>query len=335
MAESVPLVSVISAYYNRENHVEESIQSLLDQTYENLEIIIVDDGSTDNTLERLKRFNDPRLKIVSHKNCGLVMSFIRAIEMSNGEYIAIHGSGDLSLPQRIEKQAALLQEKEKVGVVGCYVNNINTVTGYEMLREIDVSGHALEQLKVQNAYTHGEVMYRRSVYDQVGGYRTFFKFGQDYDLWLRMSLVTELDTVKEILYTRFQLADGVELSVEKKAMQIFLSDFAIQCIDYRLEHGRDLLDVYQERAAFMRKPSPVVAQKLHVLSKKVLFQRQIELAQKLNAWSVREYRGLPNSLIQGFTYIASKNPWLEKHSFDLLFRVRKFYQGLRSGNAST
>ena len=46
-------------------------------------------------------------------------------------------------------------------------------------------------------------MYRRSVYDQVGGYRTFFKFGQDYDLWLRMSLVTELNTVKEILYTRF------------------------------------------------------------------------------------------------------------------------------------
>ena len=141
MAESEPLVSVISAYYNREDHVEESIQSLLDQTYENLEIIThVDDGSTDNTLERLRRFDDPRLKIVTHENCGLVLSFIKAIEMSSGEYIAIHGSGDLSLPRRIEKQAALLQEKEKVGVVGCYVNNIDTVTGHEMVREIDVSG---------------------------------------------------------------------------------------------------------------------------------------------------------------------------------------------------
>ena len=58
----------------------------------------------------------------------------------------------------------------------------------------------------------------------------------------------------------------------------------------------------------MRKPSPVVAQKLHVLSKKVLFQRQVSLAQRLNAWSVREHRELPNSLVQGFTYVAAKSP---------------------------
>lgn len=335
MAESTPLVSVISAYYNREDYVQESIQSLLDQSYKNLEIIIVDDGSTDNTLERLREFDDPRLKIVTHENMGLVRSFIKAIDMSKGEYIAIHGSGDLSLPQRIEKQAALLQENPSVGVVGCYVNNINTVTNYEMVRKIDVARQALDQLKAKNPYTHGEVMYRRSVYEKAGGYRTFFKFGQDYDLWLRMSLITEFDVVKDILYTRFQLADGVELSVEKKAMQIYLSDFAIQCVNYRLEHGKDLLDIYQERAALMRKPSKTVAQKLHVLSKKVLFQRQIELAKKLNAWSVQEHRGIANSAVQGFAYIASKSPRLEQLSFDLLFRTRKVYQGLRSGQASS
>ena len=329
-----PLVSVISAYYNREDYVNESVQSLLEQTYENLEIIIIDDGSTDNTYQRLAQFSDSRLKIVTHENMGFVKSFRKAIELSKGEYIAVHGSGDISFPERIEKQAALLQENDDIGVVGCYVKDIDALSHHEYVRDFDVPKRALAELKRRNLFTHGEVMYRRSLYDEVGGYRTFFNFSQDYDLWLRMSLVSNFASVKEVLYARFKLGDGIELNLERKAMQNYLTDFALQCIDYRLEHGKDLLDIYQERAGFFRKRSAKVSTQLHILSKTALFQRQVELAEKLNRWSIRERRGLANSIVQVFMYIASQNVWLEARSFELLFKARELYQSYRSPNSA-
>src|SRR5690625_1367943 len=120
------LVSIVTVFYNRANYVKASIESLLNQTYENIEIIAIDDGSTDNTLEKLKLFeSDSRFKVISHSNIGFVRSIKKAIKYSNGEVIAVHGSGDISLPSRIEKQVDILIKKPHIGVVGCEVKLIN------------------------------------------------------------------------------------------------------------------------------------------------------------------------------------------------------------------
>ena len=117
--EENPLVSVVSAYYNRQDKVIDSINSLLNQTYKNLEIIVIDDGSTDDTYKVLSSLEDPRLKIISQPNQGFVRAIRYAISVSNSEFIAIHGAGDISLPKRIEMQVNLLMGNPDIGVVGC------------------------------------------------------------------------------------------------------------------------------------------------------------------------------------------------------------------------
>ena len=218
------MVSVITIYYNRAEHVKESIQSLLDQTFSNVEIIAVDDGSTDNTLELLHSFSDSRVKVISHPNQGFVKSIIKAVSLASHDIIAIHGSGDISLPERIEKQLQVLLDRPEIGVVGCYVANENMVSNESTIikPEIDTKIGIAKQLLHMNIFLHGEVMFRKSIYLKAGGYRDYFKFAQDYDLWLRMSLYTEFAVVKEVLYTRFTLSDGVSASSSKISMQCIL-----------------------------------------------------------------------------------------------------------------
>ncbi|MGV3240756.1 glycosyltransferase family 2 protein [Streptococcus hyovaginalis] len=98
------LVSIITVYYNREDYISESINSLLNQTYKNIEIIAVDDGSTDKTYEKLKAIDDPRLKVYTQKNKGFVNTLFDEINKYNGGLIAIDGWGNISLPNRIQDQ---------------------------------------------------------------------------------------------------------------------------------------------------------------------------------------------------------------------------------------
>jgi len=250
------LVSVITIFYNRADLVHDSIQSLLNQTYRNIEIIAVDDGSTDDTLDRLRSFDDPRLRVITHPNKGLIHSIIEAVELAQGELIAIHGSGDISYPERIEEQVNLLKSKPEVGVVGCIVENTNLITGESSqfyvkdLERIDVTKHLLSK---GNVFTHGEVMYRKSIYEKVGGYRTTFVYSQDLDLWLRMSLVTKFSNVEKKLYRRFKVPGGVSTVQEKQLMQIHLAELARQCCEMRLETGEDLVDRFGILSPFLRR----------------------------------------------------------------------------------
>lgn len=256
-------VSAVTVYYNRRDRVDESIQSLLDQTYGDLEIIAVDDGSTDDTLAKLRSFRDPRLTVVSHANRGFTASIIEAVKRSAGEAIAVHGSGDISYPRRIERQAGMLIDRPDVGVVGCMVDNVNTVTGssavYHKLSEAEP---ALGQLLRGNVFTHGEVMFRRRVYDEAGGYRTLFKFSQDYDLWLRMARLTSFATVKEVLYRRYTLSDGVSASFDKQIVQKYLAELARQCIETKLAGGADPIDEHGAYGLFFRRRSGRLARVL-------------------------------------------------------------------------
>jgi glycosyltransferase involved in cell wall biosynthesis len=283
-----PLVSIVSVYYNRQKYAHKSVQSLLEQTYPNLEIILVDDGSTDGTLETLQSFSDPRLRLITGANQGFVSALKNAITTARGSLIAIQGSGDLSRPKRIEKQVAFLENNKEVGVVGCYVHNVNLAT-MTAGRYASVIGENLsEQLKAKCPFTHGEVMFRKDLYDQVGGYRTFFKYAQDYDLWFRLSTVTTFGIVPEVLYTRFAHESGVQLNLEKKAEQLRYADFAVQCFESRDERGHDLVDRYGADALTHRQKSKRLAAELWPKAMDALEQGNTDVAARLNALSLLE-----------------------------------------------
>jgi len=312
-AAGAPAVSIVTVYYNRAAHVGDSIRSLLNQTLTNLEIIAVDDGSTDGTVAALRAIDDPRLRIIEQSNAGFVVAINRGIRASAGRYVAIHGSGDLSLPARIEEQAAVLDAKPEVGVVGCYVRNQDPFdpTRFNYFR----SRNGLDFFAaLVNAalFTHGEVMFRRDLFDRVGGYREFFKFAQDRDLWLRMSRHAGYYIVEKPLYQRFKLEDGVGTSAEKLIVQGLLSDFAVQCAMARGADGRDLLDRFGAVAPLMRRRSRALSNRYYDFARQMLFAGKLPDAQRMLDAAREEFPTFKARMLCVFLWIQRKAPrtWL-------------------------
>src|SRR5688572_25519384 len=121
---STPEVSVVVSVYNGERHVRCSLESVLAQADVDLELIVIDDGSTDRTgaiIEDLAA-SDARVRHVRQQNCGLTQSLVLGCSMARGEFIARHDADDLSLPSRLAKQIALLRAFPKVSFVSCWTS---------------------------------------------------------------------------------------------------------------------------------------------------------------------------------------------------------------------
>lgn len=220
----MPRLSVITGYYNRRHVLERTVRSILDQTYSDFELLVFDDASTDGTADELARLarelDDPRFRYKIHQsNIGFTRGLIEAIADTSGELIAIQASGDVSQRTRLEKQVATLDANSEVGVVGCWYYNVMDATGKQRLRKPDGDSANVESLLSGNFMSHGEVMYRRSAYDQAGGYRPEFKFAQDYDLWLRLAEEWQFRTVPEPLYFRSIQFDGVSYDPRRVVQQ--------------------------------------------------------------------------------------------------------------------
>jgi glycosyltransferase involved in cell wall biosynthesis len=249
-----PLVSIVTGYYNRLHGLEESIGSVLAQTYPNFEYIVFDDCSTDGTRERLEAIKDPRLRLIKHEhNIGFTRGIINAVKQANGEFIAVHGAGDISYPTRIEKQVEHMMANPGCVAVGVRVvqENLKTSKVIEFLNPPTISSGG-------NPYTHGEVMFRRAAYVTVGGYREVFSFAQDRDLWLRMSRTGTLDQISETLYRRILFEDGVNENPQKRHLQRICSNLASYA--HQQSNGdRDLVDRRHAMALLLQKRTPAFA----------------------------------------------------------------------------
>jgi glycosyltransferase involved in cell wall biosynthesis len=306
---TTPSVSIVTVYYNRADHVADSIQSLLNQTLDDIEIIAVDDGSTDGTVAALQRFDDPRLRIIEQKNSGFVVGINRAIRASRGRYVAIHGSGDISFPDRVAAQAAVLDTRPEVGVVGCYVQNQDPLDPSKFHYFKSPNGVNFQQAMLnETLFTHGEVMFRRELFDRVGGYREFFRFAQDRDLWLRMSRHCGYYIVERLLYQRFKLEDGVGTSVDKLILQGLLSDFAVQCARSCAKDGRDLLERYGAAAPLLRSRSLALAQRYYGFGRLMLIGGRLPEAQRMFEASHAEVPSIKAQIFLTVLGIQRKSP---------------------------
>lgn len=190
------LVSAIIPTYNRSNIVVEAIDSILSQTYRNIEIIVVDDGSTDDTRERLRRYGN-RIRMISQQNAGPGIARNRGIAAARGELIAFLDSDDLWLPTKIERQVLQLQKAGQS--VPCSLANIVMRSDNMEVTSFDISllNPALEEgiwlnvddiLATRFVLFNQAVVIRRAVLDQMGGFDESLRFQEDYDLPLRLSL---------------------------------------------------------------------------------------------------------------------------------------------------
>lgn len=265
-----PKVAIVTVYYNRRDHVVESVKSLLNQTYDNLEIIIIDDCSTDDTFvllqETVAGSGSKRVKLKRNEhNKGFTQTLIDTIKDIDAEYIAIHGAGDISLPTRVEEQVKHLENNIDVGVVTTDITNLTKPKFHKT--EI-----TLKDLLKKNRITHGAVMFRKDSYEEVGGYRNFFKTRQDKDLWFRMTLITKINYINKKLYEPVEIKQSVSKGSTSNMLPTYLSVFAKQLIKERIRSGQDVLDKFGNNGSlfFKTKKSNILFLKLFTAELKSL-----------------------------------------------------------------
>jgi len=200
---SAPLVSVVMTVYNGEPWTAEAVQSILGQTFRDLELIVVDDGSTDSTADTLGRYRDHRLRIVRQSRAGQTPALNRALQLSRAPLVARMDADDVALPRRLERQAAFLDAHPEVGLLGTAGHEIGPTGGIVRTLTPPTDDPTLRRALIRyNPLLHTSVMFRRALLEAVGDYDERLRVAQDYDLWLRMSRRTTLAALPEPLVLR-------------------------------------------------------------------------------------------------------------------------------------
>ncbi len=222
-----PMVSVIMSVYNSEKYLEDSVKSMLSQTHQDFEFIIINDASTDGTEKILKKFDDPRIKIITnHENLGLTKSLNKGIKLAKGKYIARMDADDISLPQRLETQVNFLEKNPDYALVGSSYYQIDGTGKINTLINVLTGDPQIKEgLKKQNWFGHGSVMMRKDALLRIGGYDERFKFSQDYDLWLKFSELYKIANIDEPLYC--WRATSSCISNEKRVEQKYYAELAV------------------------------------------------------------------------------------------------------------
>jgi glycosyltransferase involved in cell wall biosynthesis len=205
-----PAVSVLMGVRDGAPWLPSAIRSVLDQTLTDLELIVVDDGSSDATPALLAAARDPRLVVERQPRAGLAAALNRALGRARAPLLARLDADDVALPARLERQRAFLQSHPDVGLLGTAA------------RVVDASGHDVEIIRPpeddrdirrvlirRNPFVHSSVMVRRSLLASAGGYDVSFPVAQDYDLWLRLSALTRMANLAEPLVVRRLVAGRV------------------------------------------------------------------------------------------------------------------------------
>ena len=212
-----PLVSVVIATYNRRKYLRYALESILSQTYTNLEVIVVDDGSTDGSENLVKSYNDKRIKYIYQENGGQNNAKNTGLCSAKGKYLSILDSDDIWHSQKVEKQVKVLEAKPDVGLVYCGTNIIdednNLIDTQPM---VFYRGNVVDKLMMKNfLYNGSNAMYRAECIYKTGVFDNSVKRMTDWDLYLRISLSYNFDYVNEyLLYYRVH-NDNMSCGFEK------------------------------------------------------------------------------------------------------------------------
>lgn len=201
-----PLVSVGIALYNHKNYIKECIESIANQTYNNIEIIVIDDGSKDRSYGVAKSVLEGQKQrsfiVKTRSNQGMCNTLNEIASLATGEYISFIGSDDFWHPEKIAKQVAYLEEHPEKALVHC--NSWVVDENSESYSELDYSGK-INEGRLFEAILMGQGgintpchLYRRSVYDAIGVYDPAFRF-EDTDFWLRLTKAFDVGFMNEKL----------------------------------------------------------------------------------------------------------------------------------------
>jgi glycosyltransferase involved in cell wall biosynthesis len=252
MPRRSPAVTVLLAVFNDDRYLPMAIQSILQQSFDDFELLAIDDGSTDSSGEYLDALRDPRVRVIhNRRNIGLTASLNLGLDASRGGYIARMDADDVCEPDRLQRQVEFLDAHPSVGVLGTSRRLIDEA-GAEVAIARAVEGDAAIRWKclLGNPFAHPTVMLRRSVLaEHVLLYDESFRTAQDYELWTRLLAHTQGENLAEPLL-RYRLRDGI--SRLSKAEQLANHDRIAHAACCRLlpEFPLSLEEVRQLRGRF-------------------------------------------------------------------------------------
>lgn len=209
-----PLVSIVLPTYNRERYIKKAIESVLNQTYKNIELIIVDDGSIDKTPKILSELSkrEPKMIVLTNKtNLGLVRTLNKGIKTVQGKYIARIDDDDFWCDKRkLEKQVDFLEKNIEYALVGGGAIKINK-QGKEIVRYLlpENDEDIRKGILVDNTFVHVAVLFRKDIWKKVGGYDEEFDGLEDRDLWLKIGRLSKFYNFQEffVCYLKHNRSD--------------------------------------------------------------------------------------------------------------------------------
>ncbi|OYX21517.1 MAG: hypothetical protein B7Z04_02805 [Rhodobacterales bacterium 32-66-9] len=197
------LLSVLMPVYDCDQFVQAAIDSILNQTFRDFEFIIIDDGSKDRTAEIVEAAaaRDPRIRVISRENRGIVPSLNEALEQATGTLVARMDGDDISLPDRFSRQVAYLQANPECGLVGTQIMFMDP-DGRPIAPMPNPLGHdeiVARMMIGREGISHPTVLFRREVAQSINGYSDRFKHAEDIDFFLRMAEATRVANMPELL----------------------------------------------------------------------------------------------------------------------------------------
>lgn len=288
-SDNLPLISVIMPVYNRENYVAKAIESVLNQTYRNFEFIIIDDGSTDSSVNIIENYaeQDDRIKLTCNKeNKGIYFSRNLGNSLSKGEFIAVMDSDDICLPARFEKQLEYFVSHPNIDVLGT------------QSVEIDHNGNRLQNNKYPLTYgqvrwdlifgrslCHPSLMLRKNCFDKSGIKYAEKQVSQDYDLLVRLSHLVNIENHPyELVLIR---KHPQNISIEKRAIQLEEAYDTIR-LNINMLINEELTDEVISGLVIARhqKKHPQIA---NLKAARKVSNVIVKLMQKAMKWEIAEY----------------------------------------------
>lgn len=238
-------ITVLMPVHGGGEYLEETIRSVLNQSFHEFEFLIILDRASDTALKIIESFNfDTRIKTATAKGQGIVSALNTGIDLSESDFIARIDSDDLMAKDRMAKQKDFLDRNPKVVCVGSCIQLIDEA-GRELYPHHNPEKHRkiLNEMSRRTPMAHPSVMYRTAAVQEVGAYREFFKYAEDYDLWVRLGEIGELHNIQETL-TYYRIHSN-QLSKVKTIEQGYAT-LAVQTSEkLRRKNQLDLPDLYR------------------------------------------------------------------------------------------
>ncbi len=266
----MPIISVVIPAYNAENTILETIASVRQQTFSDFELIVINDGSTDGTLELLHSIKDNRLQIFSYENGGLSIARNRGIAHATGEFISFLDADDLWSPDKLESQLAALQQRPEAGVAYSWTYFMEEKEGersFHPCEPVFFEGNVYAELLVKNFIASGSnVLIRRQAVESVGEFDPKCEGTADWDYWLRLAAGWPFIAIPKLQVFYRRSSSSMSSKVEKmkkealvvleKAYQVAPQSFQHlkkkslawiyqYCTDLYLRHSTDIKGIQQ------------------------------------------------------------------------------------------